>query len=84
MAAYAEQVLICTGKDDWPSKIETEGGGNVAQTLKGLLGRGGDGNVAQILKGLLGRGGKFCDVCPSPYNALDMTWLLTCTTLAFP
>jgi hypothetical protein len=39
---YAEQVLICTGERDWPSKIEEEkGGDNLAADLKELLGRGG-------------------------------------------
>ena len=42
MAAYAEQVLICTGKDDWPSRIEEENAGdNLAADIKELLGRGG-------------------------------------------
>lgn len=39
---YAEQVLICTGKDDWPSRIEDENSGdNLAADLKELFGRGG-------------------------------------------
>ncbi|KUJ11443.1 Sucraseferredoxin-like protein [Mollisia scopiformis] len=42
MAAYAEQVLICTGKDDWMSRIEEENSGdNLAADIKELLGRGG-------------------------------------------
>lgn len=42
MAAYAEQVLICTGKDDWASKIEEENSGdNLAADIKELVGRGG-------------------------------------------
>ncbi|KAE9374065.1 hypothetical protein N431DRAFT_437610 [Stipitochalara longipes BDJ] len=42
MAAYAEQVLICTGKDDWTSRIEEENAGdNLAADIKELLGRGG-------------------------------------------
>lgn len=42
MAAYAEQVLICTGKDDWMSRIEEENSGdNLAADLKELMGRGG-------------------------------------------
>lgn len=42
MAPYAEQVIICTGKDDWSSKIEDENSGdNLANDLKELLGRGG-------------------------------------------
>lgn len=42
MAAYAEQVLICTGKDDWASRIDEDNGGdNLAADLKELIGRGG-------------------------------------------
>jgi hypothetical protein len=48
MAPYAEQVLICTGKDDWSSRIEDEGAGD---------------NLAADLKELLGRGGVYSDVC---------------------
>ncbi len=40
--AYAEHVLVCTGKDDWPSRIEDDhGGDNLAADLRELLGRGG-------------------------------------------
>ncbi|KHO00352.1 FMI1 protein [Metarhizium album ARSEF 1941] len=39
---YAEQVLVCTGRDDWPSRIEDEfDGDNLAADLKELFGRGG-------------------------------------------
>ena len=39
---YREQVLICTGKDDWPSRIEEDNSGdNLAADLKELFGRGG-------------------------------------------
>lgn len=39
---YAQHVLICTGKDDWPSKIEEDNSGdNLAADLKELIGRGG-------------------------------------------
>ena len=48
MAAYSEQVLICTGKDDWLSRIEEENSGD---------------NLAADLKELLGRGGVYSDVC---------------------
>ena len=48
MAPYAEQVLICTGKDDWLSKIEDENSGD---------------NLAADIKELMGRGGMFSDVC---------------------
>lgn len=42
MAAYAEQVLVCTGKDDWVSRIEEENSGdNLAADIKELMGRGG-------------------------------------------
>ncbi|QSZ35817.1 hypothetical protein DSL72_006939 [Monilinia vaccinii-corymbosi] len=42
MAAYAEQVLICTGKPDWPSRIEEDhSGDNLAADIKELIGRGG-------------------------------------------
>lgn len=51
MAAYAEQVLICTGKDDWMSRIEDENAGD---------------NLAADIKELLGRGGVYRDVCISP------------------
>lgn len=39
---YHEQVLICTGSDDWPSRIEEDNSGdNLAADLKELFGRGG-------------------------------------------
>ncbi|KAJ3578064.1 hypothetical protein NPX13_g2499 [Xylaria arbuscula] len=39
---YAEQVLVCTGQNDWSSRIEEENSGdNLAADLKELLGRGG-------------------------------------------
>ncbi|PTB69557.1 Sucraseferredoxin-like protein [Trichoderma citrinoviride] len=42
IAGYAEHVVVCTGKDDWPSKIEDENSGdNLAADLKELFGRGG-------------------------------------------
>lgn len=42
ISSYAEQVLICTGKDDWPSRIEDDNSGdNLAADLKELFGRGG-------------------------------------------
>ncbi|WYZ38747.1 hypothetical protein EsH8_III_000661 [Colletotrichum jinshuiense] len=42
VSAYAEQVLACTGKDDWTSRIEEENSGdNLAADLKELFGRGG-------------------------------------------
>lgn len=50
MAPYAEQVIVCTGKDDWTSRIEDENSGD---------------NLANDVKELLGRGGVFADVCVS-------------------
>ncbi|KAG9246338.1 Sucraseferredoxin-like protein [Calycina marina] len=39
MAAYAEQIVICTGRDDWDSRIERENeGDNLAADLKALVG----------------------------------------------
>ncbi|KAK5172738.1 Altered inheritance of mitochondria protein 32 [Saxophila tyrrhenica] len=38
MAAYAEQVLISTGKSDWTSKIEDEEDGVLVKRLKSFLG----------------------------------------------
>ncbi|GAB1314911.1 Altered inheritance of mitochondria protein 32 [Madurella fahalii] len=43
---YAQHVLVCTGKDDWPSRIEEDNGGD---------------NLAADLRELVGRGGKFSD-----------------------
>lgn len=47
MPTYAEQVIICTGKDDWASRIEEEHSGD---------------NLAADIKELVGRGGKYADV----------------------
>jgi hypothetical protein len=61
MAAYAEQVLICTGKDDWTSRIEEENSGD---------------NLAADIKELIGRGGVYSDVrihSPLPYQ-LFLDW----------
>jgi len=41
MAAYAEQVLISTGKNDWSSKIEDDNDAVFQRELKGILGRDG-------------------------------------------
>ena len=43
-----EQIIICTGKSDWTSKIEDDDGGD---------------NLATLLKGLIGPKGAFADVC---------------------
>ncbi|KAF1961295.1 hypothetical protein CC80DRAFT_383167, partial [Byssothecium circinans] len=44
MTPYAEQVVLCTGKDDWSSRIEDEPGdtGDFIRGLKGIIGRGGE------------------------------------------
>ncbi|KAI7041609.1 putative transporter [Hortaea werneckii] len=47
MAAYAEQVLLCTGRSDWASRIETE--------------ENADGEIVRQLKSFLGPNGKFSD-----------------------
>lgn len=50
---YAQHVLICTGKDDWPSKIEEDNAGdNLAADLKELIGRGGVYNDVSFLASL--------------------------------
>lgn len=41
MAAYAEQILICTGKEDWKSRIEDEEDAVLVNQLKKNLTRGG-------------------------------------------
>lgn len=41
MAAYAEQVLISTGRPDWSSRIEDEPDAVLVRQLKKFLGRGG-------------------------------------------
>ena len=39
---YAQHVLICTGRSDWPSRIEEDkSGDNLAADLRELVGRGG-------------------------------------------
>ncbi|KAL4801701.1 Sucraseferredoxin-like protein [Aspergillus unguis] len=45
MAAYAQQMVICTGQRDWTSRIEDDGKdeswGELVRGLKSLMGRGG-------------------------------------------
>jgi hypothetical protein len=45
MAAYAQQIVVCTGQRDWTSRIEDDGPdqswGGLVRGLKRLLGRGG-------------------------------------------
>lgn len=45
MAAYSEQVIFCTGKEDWVSNVEQEEGetGEFVKGLKGVIGKGGPG-----------------------------------------
>lgn len=45
MAAYSEQVILYTGKEDWVSNIEQEEGetGEFVKGLKGVIGKGGSG-----------------------------------------
>lgn len=51
MAAYAQQLLLCTGQRDWTSRIENDGEDQAW------------GELARGLKRLMGRGGRFADVC---------------------
>lgn len=51
MAAYTQQLLVCTGQRDWTSRIENDGENQ------------GWGNLVRGLKRLLGRGGPYLDVC---------------------
>jgi len=50
---YVEQVLVCTGRDDWASRVEEDEGVD------------GGGEVLRGFKRLFGRGGKFADVINS-------------------
>jgi hypothetical protein len=45
MAAYSEQVVFCTGKEDWVSNIEQEedGTGEFVRGLKDVIGKGSPG-----------------------------------------
>ncbi len=49
ISSYAQHVLVCTGKDDWPSRIEEDNSGD---------------NLAADLRELVGPRGKFSDVRP--------------------
>lgn len=51
MAAYTQQLLICTGQGDWASRIEDDGKGKAW----GALSKG--------LRKLMGRRGRYADVC---------------------
>ncbi|KAH3008444.1 hypothetical protein KXW60_002081 [Aspergillus fumigatus] len=52
MAAYTQQVVICTGQRDWESRIEDDGKGQSW------------GELVRGLKKLMGRGGRYAD----PFN----------------
>jgi leucyl-tRNA synthetase len=45
MAPYSEQVVFCTGQEDWASNIEQEEGptGEFVQGMKGVIGKGSAG-----------------------------------------
>lgn len=55
MAPYTEQVLLCTGKEDWASNLEDDEGAT-ADFVKGL-------------KGVIGKGGEAFDVCKPPASS---------------
>lgn len=62
MAAYTQQLLICTGQRDWTSRIEDDG----QNESWGELTRG--------LKRLMGRGGQYADVRSFPFfGTLEMS-----------
>ncbi|KAJ4310805.1 hypothetical protein N0V94_008273, partial [Neodidymelliopsis sp. IMI 364377] len=44
MAPYTEQVLLCTGKEDWTSNLEDDEGATAdfVKGLKGVIGKGGE------------------------------------------
>jgi len=68
MPAYAEQVLICTGKDDWESNIADENAGD---------------NLAADIKELMGRGGVFSDVLEALlFHSIHVTVLYKCNANA--
>lgn len=71
MAPYAQQVLLCTGKDDWAKRIEEEftadadgvkEAGEVEAYSEGWR------QMGRLLKEMLGRGGKFADVRKNPHH----------------
>ncbi|KAJ5358494.1 uncharacterized protein N7496_010907 [Penicillium cataractarum] len=57
MAAYAQQLVVCTGQRDWTSRIEDDGKDQ------------GWGNLVRGLKQLMGRGGPYLD----PFNNILIT-----------
>lgn len=50
MAAYAEQVLVSTGRSDWPSRIEEDEDSVLAKRLKTLVGP--KGKFSDVISGL--------------------------------
>lgn len=65
MAAYTQQLLICTGQPDWTSRIENDGENQ------------GWGNLVRGLKQLLGRGGPYLDVRCRPEQEFNYALILT-------
>jgi hypothetical protein len=63
MAAYSEQVILCTGKEDWHSNIEQDDGATGA-FVKGL-------------KDVIGKGGQAFDVCSFPSTCTTRREVLT-------
>ncbi|KAL3479460.1 Sucrase/ferredoxin-like-domain-containing protein [Aspergillus californicus] len=57
IAAYAQQIVICTGQRDWTSRIEDDGKGKSW------------GELVRGLKRLMGRGGPYAD----PFNNIMVT-----------
>jgi hypothetical protein len=58
---YAQHVLICTGKDDWPSRIEEDNSGD---------------NLTADLRELIGRGGVYSDVSQGGNLTQTATWVI--------
>ncbi|OKO98507.1 Altered inheritance of mitochondria protein 32 [Penicillium subrubescens] len=57
MVGYAQQLVVCTGKRDWTSRIENDGKDR------------GWGNLVRGLKKMMGRGGPYLD----PFNNILVT-----------
>jgi hypothetical protein len=53
MAAYSQQVILCTGKSDWHSNIEQEDGAT--------------GEFVKGMKSVIGKGAAGFDVCSFPF-----------------
>lgn len=65
MAAYAENVLISTGKHDWKSKIEDEDDGVLVKQLKQFLGPKGKFSDVRARRLCFPRLAKYADECPA-------------------